>query len=236
MDNGHIIDAAFALVLLLGMLLGARRGLFRSLMGLAALLAALLGAALLSEALTGPVTELLTPRAEQSVQEWFDGGRQDEARLPDGEEPSGAADGETADADGLLQRLLRFDFDGAVRDSLRSAAQDAALSAVETLLSGVVRTLLFVLSFLLLTLLLRLLTRGLGRVFDLPVLRTVNALGGAALGITESALLLFLACQLAPRLGVAAFAENEDGTYLLHFFMNNTPRSLIAALTTQGKP
>ncbi len=232
MDNGLIIDAVFALVLICGTAFGAKRGLLRSFMALAAVVLALLGASLLTDALADPVTELLAPRAEQSVQEWFD-----EARLSDGEEPSsGAADGEIADASGLLRRLLRFDLDGAVRDSLRSAAQDAALAAVRSLLAGVVRTLLFVLGFLALTLLLRLLTRGLDRVFGLPGLRTVNALGGAALGLTESALLLFLACYLAPRLGVAAFAENEEGTHLLRFFMNNTPRSLIAALTIHGNP
>lgn len=241
MNNGLIIDAVFALVLIFGAVFGAKRGLFRSLMALVTILAALIGASLLAEALTPPVTEALMPRVEKSVQEWFDAeGRQDgTAQLPVEDaagmqdEASGAEtadDGVLQDVSGALERLLRFDFDGAVRDSLRRSAQDAALAAVRTLLASIVRTLLFVLGFLLLTLLLRLLTRGLDRIFDLPVLRTLNTLGGGALGVIESALLLFLICDLAPKLGVTVLTENVGDTYLLAFFMDHTPRSLAAAI------
>lgn len=117
---------------------------------------------------------------------------------------------------GLLKKLLRFDFDGAVRQSLRNAARDAALAAVRTLLGSVVRTLVFVLCFLVLTLLLRLVTGGIDKVLDLPVLNALNTIGGGALGLIEGALLLFLVCDVAPKLGVKAFADYE-GTYLLSF-------------------
>ena len=49
------------------------------------------------------------------------------------------------------------------------------------------------------------------------------------LGLIEGALLLFLVCDVAPKLGVKAFADYE-GTYLLSFFMSHTPRGLVAAL------
>ena len=238
MNNGLIIDAVFALVLILGAVLGAKRGLFRSLMGLATVVLALIGATLLADALTQPVTDALMPRAEKSVQEWFDTEkRQDETPPAEAAEEETAGDGgaETADdapldVTGLLKRLLRFDLDGAVRDSLRRSAQDAALAAVRSLLESVVRTILFVVGFLALMLVLRLLTRGLDKVFDLPVLHTLNSLGGGALGLIESALLLFLICDLAPKLGVTIFDDYESGTYLLAFFMQQTPRSVAAAL------
>lgn len=238
MDNGLIIDAMFALVLILGAVLGARRGLFRSLMALVAVVAALVGASLLADALTEPVTGALMPRAEKSVQEWFDAEKRQDESLPaetehgEGAEADGAeaADDAPLDVTGLLKRLLRFDLDGAVRDSLRKQAQSAALAAVRTLLASVVRTLLFVLGFLLLTALLRLLTRGLDKLFDLPVLHTLNSLGGGALGLIESALLLFLVCGLAPKLGVTVFDDYESGSYLLAFFMQQSPRSLAAVL------
>ena len=58
----------------------------------------------------------------------------------------------------------------------------------------------------------------------------VNAwIGGGALGLIEGALLLFLICDVAPKLGVKVFADYE-GTYLLSFFMSHTPRGLVAAL------
>lgn len=248
MDNKLIIDLAFALVLVLGAVFGAKRGLFRSLMALAAIVIALVGASLLTDLLTEPVTNALMPRAEKSVEEWFaasDETTKGEAPQLGGETPSeNAAAGETADnasaqdapqddaplaVTGLLKRLLRFDLDGAVRQSLRNAARDAALAAVRTLLGSVVRTLVFVLCFLILALMLRLVTAGVDKVLDLPVLNALNTLGGGALGLIESALLLFLVCDLAPKLGIGAFTEYE-GTYLLAFFMSHTPRGVAAAL------
>ena len=98
-----------------------------------------------------------------------------------------------------------------------------------TLLGSVVRTLVFVLCFLVLTLLLRLVTGGIDKVLDLPVLNALNTIGGGALGLIEGALLLFLICDVAPKLGVKVFADYE-GTYLLSFFMSHTPRGLVAAL------
>ena len=183
------------------------------------------------------------PRLEKSVEEWFD----TESQTPQGDVPQiegetpaeSDASGETANGDaaqdaenvwqddsplavtGLLKKLLRFDFDGAVRQSLRNAARAAALVAV--------RTLVFVLCFLVLTLLLRLVTGGIDKVLDLPVLNALNTIGGGALGLIEGALLLFLVCDVAPKLGVKAFADYE-GTYLLSFFMSHTPRGLVAAL------
>ena len=251
MNNGLMIDAIFALVLVLGVVLGAKRGLFRSFMALAAILVALIGASLLTDALTGPVTEALMPRAEKSVEEWFDtsseAAKGDTPQIEGETTAENDATGETPDSDaaqgaenvrqddsplavtGLLKKLLRFDLDSAVRQSLRNAARDAALAAVRTLLGSVVRTIVFLLCFLVLSLLLRLVTAGIDKVLDLPVLNTLNTVGGGLFGLVESTLLLFLVCDLAPKLGFKTFTEYE-GTYLLSFFMSHTPRSLCAAL------
>lgn len=39
----------------------------------------------------------------------------------------------------------------------------------------------------------------------MPVLNTLNTIGGGALGLIESTLLLFLVCDVVPRFGVKAF-------------------------------
>ena len=158
MNNGLMIDAVFALVLILSVVFGAKRGLFRSFMALAAIVLALIGASLLTDALTEPVTDMLMPRLEKSVEEWFD----TESQTPQGDVPQiegetpaeSDASGETPNGDaaqdaenvwqddsplavtGLLKKLLRFDFDGAVRQSLRNAARDAALAAVRRRRAG----------------------------------------------------------------------------------------------------
>ena len=59
MNNGLMIDAVFALVLILSVVFGAKRGLFRSFMALAAIVLALIGASLLTDALTEPMTDML---------------------------------------------------------------------------------------------------------------------------------------------------------------------------------
>lgn len=232
MNNGLIIDAAFALVLILGAALGAKRGLVRSLMGVVTVVAALIGAALLANLFAQPVTQALMPRAEQSIEIWFAGADAPPATASEDPAPQGdpaADDDPLSGVTGLLGRLLRIDSDGALRDSLRERAQDAACAAVRSLMESLVRALLFLAAFLVLSLLLRLFTGGLDKVFSLPVLHAVNSLGGGALGLIEAALLLFLVCDVAPRLGIAALSQCE-GTHLLAFFMQQTPRSVAAAL------
>ena len=88
-----------------------------------------------------------------------------------------------------------------------------------------------VLSAVLVMLLLKLLTRALDGLCSLPVLRQLNALGGAALSLVEGALLIFLLVYLAPRFGVTWFGDHETGTRLLAWFLHNTPHSIIASLT-----
>ncbi len=149
-------DAVFALVLILGVVFGAKRGLFRSFMALAAIVLALIGASLLTDVLTEPVTDMLMPRVEKSVEEWFsteektaeggvpqiEGGTPTESdasgETPNGDAAQGGGNVQQDDSPlavtGLLKKLLRFDLDGAVRQSLRNAAHDAALAAVRTLL------------------------------------------------------------------------------------------------------
>ena len=198
-----MIDAVFALVLILSVVFGAKRGLFRSFMALAAIVLALIGASLLTDALTEPVTDMLMPRLEKSVEEWFD----TESQTPQGDVPQ--IEGETpaeSDASGETPN-------GDAAQNAENARQDDSPLAVTGLLKK----------------LLRLVTGGIDKVLDLPVLNALNTIGGGALGLIEGALLLFLVCDVAPKLGVKAFADYE-GTYLLSFFMSHTPRGLVAAL------
>ena len=118
---------------------------------------------------------MLMPRLEKSVEEWFDTvnrrqpqgamsrrsrGRPRRKATPRAKRRTATPrrtrktlrqDDSPLAVTGLLKKLLRFDFDGAVRQSLRNAARDAALAAVRTLLGSVVRTLVFVLCFLVFT-------------------------------------------------------------------------------------
>ena len=234
MDNALIIDLVLAAVLAVFALLGARQGLIRSLMALVSVVVALIGATLLTAMFVEPVTDLVYPKVEERVLEQF------ERDIPS--DALAAEDGDLS-AGGLLpdelsealDTLKRFGVSDDAIDGVTKSVTDSAASAAERaaylLVKTIVQAALFLAFFLALMLLLRLLTHGLDRLFSLPVLAQLNSLGGAALSLVEGALLLFLVIYLAPRLGVTWFADHAAGTHLLAWFLNNTPRSIIASLT-----
>lgn len=234
MDNALIIDLVLAAVLAVFALLGARKGLIRSLMALVSVVVALIGATLLTAMFVEPVTDLVYPKVEERVLEQF------ERDIPS--DALAAEDGDLS-AGGLLpdelsealDTLKRFGVSDDAIDGVTKSVTDSAVSAAERaaylLVKTIVQAALFLAFFLALMLLLRLLTHGLDRLFSLPVLAQLNGLGGAALSLMEGALLIFLIVFLAPRLGVTWFADHAAGTHLLAWFLNNTPRSIIASLT-----
>ena len=228
MDNALIIDLVLAAVLAVFALLGARKGLIRSLMALVSVVVALIGATLLTAMFVEPVTDLVYPRVEEKVLAQF------ERDIPS--DALAAEDGDLSDLLGeALDTLKRFGVSDDAIDGVTKSVTDSAVSAAERaaylLVKTIVQAALFLAFFLALMLLLRLLTHGLDRLFSLPVLAQLNGLGGAALSLMEGALLIFLIVFLAPRLGVTWFADHAAGTHLLAWFLNNTPRSIIASLT-----
>ena len=234
MDNALIIDLVLAAVLAVFALLGARKGLIRSLMALVSVVVALIGATLLTAMFVEPVTDLVYPKVEERVLEQF------ERDIPS--DALAAEDGDLS-AGGLLpdelsdllaealDTLKRFGVSDDAIDGVTKSVTDSAVSAAERAAYLLVKTIVQAALFLALMLLLRLLTHGLDRLFSLPVLAQLNGLGGAALSLIEGALLIFLIVFLAPRLGVTWFADHAAGTHLLAWFLNNTPRSIIASLT-----
>ena len=229
MDNALIIDLVLAAVLAVFALLGARKGLIRSLMALVSVVVALIGATLLTAMFVEPVTDLVYPVRRDIPSDALaaeDGDLSAGGLLPD----------ELSEALGeALDTLKRFGVSDDAIDGVTKSVTDSAVSAAERaaylLVKTIVQAALFLAFFLALMLLLRLLTHGLDRLFSLPVLAQLNGLGGAALSLMEGALLIFLIVFLAPRLGVTWFADHAAGTHLLAWFLNNTPRSIIASLT-----
>lgn len=232
------IDLVLAAVLALFALLGARKGLIRSLMALVSVVVALIGATLLTAMFVEPVTDLVYPKVEERVLEQFERDIPSDAlAAEDGDlSAGGLLPDELSDLLGeALDTLKRFGVSDDAIDGVTKSVTDSAVSAAERaaylLVKTIVQAALFLAFFLALMLLLRLLTHGLDRLFSLPVLAQLNGLGGAALSLMEGALLIFLIVFLAPRLGVTWFADHAAGTHLLAWFLNNTPRSIIASLT-----
>ena len=238
MDNAFIIDGVIVLILIAGALIGAKRGLIKSLMGVFVVVGALVGSLMLANMLTDPVTDALAPRVEEKVMETVAGELE---KLENGSQK-----GETKSLSELLEkygvspqvidRLL-----GAVADVVDGAMTIAGEQTMEQMrgaLSGGIRatlratvhTVLVLVGYLVLFVVLTLLAKVLDRVFDLPLLDTTNAVGGAMMGILEAAAVIFVLVFFASRFGVTAITEHADEGRLLPFFMLRKSIGILPAL------
>ena len=84
--------------------------------------------------------------------------------------------------------------------------------------------------FLLILILLKILLKALDLITSLPVIHGLNALGGGLLGLTEGALVLFLAVWVARKFGVSFETELFEGAHILRIFTANTPLSVLSFL------
>ena len=134
---------------------------------------------------------------------------------------------------GVDERLFRRLGDQAM-GKIRDTGVTVATAVVQSVAESVIRALLFLLSFVVFLLLLKLLAKVLDLALKLPVLRSMNGLAGAGVGLVEGILAIFLAIWLLRRLGVSFETPTVEGTYLLSFFAKHTPLSALASVGTRG--
>lgn len=251
MNNALIIDGVLLILLIVSYLIGAKRGLFKSLMSFVVVIAAILGAAYLSNLLTEPVTDLIYPVVEEKITARLESEYSDEqinAALEDAAQSDIEAflNGKVSDEFrevlariGLKEETLRAFLDDVtnsrVVSGLKEKAKESAVSAVSAMARAMIRTavqaVLYLILFILLLVLLKILTGIFDHViFDLPVIDTLNSVGGGILGLLETLLFIYLVLWVLPRLGVTFLLENGEKTYLLKFLTNHTPFAIIAAL------
>ena len=211
-----IIDVAIAVVLLAAFVIGWRRGLFRTLAGVLILILAILGAGLVARTLCEPVAQKLEPILEERITEKFGEALTEKAEAV----KATLREILPSELSYLFERTgLREKLDGILNERGTSAASEAgsavATAVAEELAHTLVYAVLYILAFLILLLLLRLAARGVDLALKLPVLHGANALGGAAIGLAEGVLLVWLVLRLLPRFGVVL---SDEGTYLLRLF------------------
>ena len=245
MDNALIIDGVLLAALIIGALIGAKRGLFKSLMGLVVVAVALVGSVFLANQLTEPITNMIAPRVEDAVVQRF-------SETVDQAGKNGAASAE--DSRSALRELLEknklpadmldslfaslsgamSDASGAAKEKATDAFRNAISATVRATVSGAVRTVLTLVLYIVLLVVLRLLVNLIDSIFSKTAVGTVNALGGAALGFVEAALLLYAAVYIGAHLGVKIITEHANDTYLLPIFLNHSPVELISSFTHKG--
>lgn len=211
-----IADAVIAAALVASVIVGAYKGLVKSLAGVVIVVGAFIGASFVANAFAEPVAEWLGPVIEENILDKL------------------AAE-DAADAESML---AAFHFRGEslqkmvdeVLDKVKETGMDLLSAVSDSVARSVAYAGVYLAAFLALLVLLWLLMKPVYLMVKLPLLRTVNAVGGGALGLVWGALLVFLAVWLMQRFDVALTDEMVASSRLLHFFATNSPVSLITSL------
>lgn len=213
-----IADVVIVAALLTGIVLGARNGLLQSLAGVIVTVVAFLGAVWLANRFAEPVAQWLRPILEQRLAEKIQ-----------------SKPVSTASAGDML---ALFGFSGRTLLDLAETVTEQALQTGRSLLNEVVDSVIHpiayaaicVLSFLVLLLVLRLLIKPLELATKLPGLRTLNGVGGAALGFIEALLLVYLAVWALQKLQLVITPQLIEESMFLKLFVNHSLISLITSL------
>ena len=215
-----VCNLILAAILAVFLVIGARRGLIRTVFGLLGLCVALVGASMLTDMLAPRAAQVLEPRLAAVVSARLD--EQVTAALPDAD----LAQGQAGHLDGLLgaiqdtrtYKTLAAALVEAVQKCLAAAAANTGEVIARAIAQSVARMVLLPLLFVAVLLAWRLLGHILNLAGHLPGLRTLNCLGGAAVGLLQGALVCLLAVWLARWLGVlpdeAAQGEGPIGWML----------------------
>jgi uncharacterized membrane protein required for colicin V production len=204
LSTAAIIDLVLLGVLLIFIIVGTVRGLIKSVLNFAGTILAVIGAAILSGIFTPKAVELLYPHFQDRILNKLDLEAMGFGDLAGGATP----------LSGLFPTLNK---------SIQETVQAAGMS----ILTGVVRVVLFLLFFVICALLVKLLSSLLSGVFELPVLKSFNRLGGALFGLIQGMLILYMLIYLAPKIGITWLNDHSEGTLLLNFLINVSPLEWI---------
>ena len=105
-----------------------------------------------------------------------------------------------------------------------------ASAVVSSITGSMVYGLLYILAFAGITVLLHVLMGAMDLVLKLPGLHGLNAVGGAAVGLIQGALVLFFAVWVLRRLGISFDTEALAEAHILKIFTANTPLSVLSFL------
>ena len=213
-----IVDVVIVAVLLTGIVIGARRGFLQSVAGVAVVIAALFCAAWVARRFADPVAQWLEPILAKAIQEKIET-----------QSTSSASAGEMLSLLGFSGRNLTE-----LVETVTHRAIETGRTLLEEVVGSVVHSIayavLYLLSFLALFLVLKLLLKPLDLASRLPGLRTLNGLGGAALGLVEATLLLYVAVWVLRKFQLVITPQLIEESMLLRIFTDYSPISLITSL------
>ena len=236
-----IFDLAIVAVLALFTLMGRKRGFILTLCGLLAVFVAFIGGAFLSDLMAPQVGRLIQPIVEEHVtqalqevvneSQWsleasaasvaLDGLGQVAPQLPV-EQALAALEGTD------IYRVFGDALKNALNEGLLNVTSSAAGAIAGYVAQEVARVVLFLICFVVVLATWTLLSHALDLAFRLPVLSSVNAMMGGIVGLLKGALVVFIAVWLLKGSVIPQAAQEQ--TYLLKFFCENSPLSLLAMI------
>ena len=194
------LDLVIVGVLLLGLGIGAKRGFLQTLGGVAAMIVSFAGAGIAAGAFSGTVAKWIRPVLEKKL------------------ESKGITGGSTAE---MVEQAGFFgDTARRITDSVGTLVKETKETMVAAVTDGIAQSIAYALvylaAFVILMLLCRLLLRMLKLAGRLPGLRTLNLVGGGALGLAVAVLLVFLAVWVLQRLQLVITEDMVQQSALLH--------------------
>ena len=127
-----------------------------------------------------------------------------------------------------IYRVFGDALKNALNEGLLNVTSSAAGAIAGYVAQEVARVVLFLICFVVVLATWTLLSHALDLAFRLPVLSSVNAMMGGIVGLLKGALVVFIAVWLLKGSVIPQAAQEQ--TYLLKFFCENSPLSLLAMI------
>ena len=204
------VDIILLLVLVVCLLSGYRKGLILSLCTLLILVVSCLGASVAQEVLTPRVVEEVTPQITQAISEKLEEqvSMATENAIAEASQSGITIGGQEIPISDLIGLLNTFGLD--VEESARNTASEisapmveaAAQAMAEAIVEAFAGFLIFLAAFLIIFLVLRTVELGINTVDHLPVIHTLNHLGGGIVGLVSGAFTLVMLMALLTQTGV----------------------------------
>lgn len=241
-----VYDIVLLAILLLAALRGYRRGFVLTVCGFLAVFVALIGATVLSRTLAPPVSQMVQPVIEQSlshlVQHTADSATTvvsneveavfAEDLLEQAKEPLSTV---SLTLEQILNALRESDFYRSFVSAIEQAVDAGIMDITSNLFHSVTQyitlqitqAVLFILSFAVVLIAWTTLSHVLDLACHLPVLNTLNELGGMLVGLAQGVLLSFILCWLCKDRFVSP--EIIQNTYLFQWFASLNPLEYFSA-------
>ncbi|WP_409967266.1 CvpA family protein [Bengtsoniella intestinalis] len=221
MSTALMFDLIIVVIALFFIIQGWYRGLVLSLASLVVLICAGAGASIAADFLTPLATPVVTPSLESYLTNQIAEQAQTD---PSATLASMLEDGKLS----ILTPYLDNEVIATAEASLSEFASETIADISNLVATGIIGTIIWVFAFLILALLLHIILHAVDLVAKLPVLNTLNTIGGILVGVVQSLLVIYIVLIVAGCFNWLPTEVEGAQSYVYHYFAAYNPLSLIA--------